>query len=1334
MKKSAKLISLLLVLTMLLGIIPMAVAAGTDVSLGRTSLYDVKLTKAETPTGATLNQTLGEGPISKDINERGLYKRLPRNTVLTPWTTTDYLPVQYVITADSVELSDPEIIGELQFSLEPGIVTGWKTAVPCIEFDYKAIKNGSTDVTLKFFYKFDPRSGLTGWYYDVVTFTVNVSNVETQKPDQPDEDDVYNQFWGTDPFGYDAAISFWCNESSKAHHTSFDDLTEIPGAYSFGEVVPNENTKYSSVQYPWMCEMQVYSEACLDAYNYVNQGKFPTHYLRPEWDSVTTVYWFYSAAKNKWLTPYQPPIVIEITHTAPAPVDTPPDAPEAGKGFYKENAVKIECTTVGSHSKTYDLIDGSYSVTDPVKNEEDGSYTSTVTIYAAKYIEKYKADHSDPEHTEVDTTSKTINLKWTSKETGWQIVSDNKTTPYATFTVKCETVQPPVDTPPVAPGAGKGFDKEDAVKVECTTVGSHSKTYDLIDGSYSVTDPVKNEEDGSYTSTVTIYAAKYIEKYKADHSDPEHTEVDTTSKTINLKWTSKETGWQIVSDNKTTPYATFTVKCTPPVPTKDNTSGALDDAAVTVTCSTVPSHSKTYAMNKFTSTTPVKEGDAYTSTITVSYDDYDDDFQNPAHTLTSVSPVEIEVKWDGEKWVKKDGSGKVRAEFTVKCTATDPLNNLELDDFIKVVDKGVHTEEKTYSLYNGTYTTDYDAATDYTAAGAYCTVTISNTDGYTESYNDDVAAGHSFDSFEGGKNTFQITWNSTTGKWEYSGDTPAVTINVKCTPEPTTTPVYVFFRPVDSKGKSLVIRDIDKNKPNRPLNAGTLARIGFEWADFGGYNFQDKKFVTVGKLASEADLPMNFTKNTSIVDREALYNAVKGELTGDGFTFHEGVNQTKIDEEKLLNESIDWYDLKFMTDKTWHYGYKNDGYVAAYHLDGTLTFYSVKFVDNSGDSTVNLPFTPNYTDAKYDADQNVYDYYIEGESVAMPANPTRNGYVFTGWKVSGSSSKYFNGNSYTMGQADVVFEATWAPKVETVTLYFDSNGGTAVPSQTIVKGSHGTKPAPDPTRTGYTFTGWYVDPACTTLYDFDTVLTADRTVYAGWSWNYYPIYRPVKATPKFNTTDHFAYVQGYPNGSVKPTGNITRAETAAILFRLMDEGTRNTYYSTKSGFRDVSSNNWFNTYVATLNAAGVITDSANGYFRPNDAITRAELAAMLAQFADTKSAANYFNDVAANHWAANAIAVCVKLGWINGYPDGSFRPDNYITRAELMAMINRATGRTPKTADAFLNGMKTWTDNLDTTKWYYVDVQEATNSHDYIGALNEKWTALRSAPNWSVYE
>ena len=173
-----------------------------------------------------------------------------------------------------------------------------------------------------------------------------------------------------------------------------------------------------------------------------------------------------------------------------------------------------------------------------------------------------------------------------------------------------------------------------------------------------------------------------------------------------------------------------------------------------------------------------------------------------------------------------------------------------------------------------------------------------------------------------------------------------------------------------------------------------------------------------------------------------------------------------------------------------------------------------------------------------------------------------------------------------------------------------------------------------------------------------------------------PILSLNKATPKLNTRDHFAYVQGYPDGTVKPAGSITRAEVAAILFRLMDADSRSLYYSTASGFRDVDSTKWYNTYVATLNNAGVITDSRTGYFRPNDAITR----------------------------------------------------------AELMAMVNRATGRAPESADALLPNMKTWKDNADTARWYYLDVQEATNSHTYTGAPTETWTSLTATPDWSQYE
>lgn len=300
------------------------------------------------------------------------------------------------------------------------------------------------------------------------------------------------------------------------------------------------------------------------------------------------------------------------------------------------------------------------------------------------------------------------------------------------------------------------------------------------------------------------------------------------------------------------------------------------------------------------------------------------------------------------------------------------------------------------------------------------------------------------------------------------------------------------------------------------------------------------------------------------------------------------------------------------------------------------------------------------------------------------------------------------------------------------TLTFDTMGGSKIAPETVRHGLTVAKPK-DPVNGGYWFDGWYTDKTYRTPYNFATPLTQDTTIYAKWFLIVLPGVTDKKATPKLNTSDHFAYVQGYPDGTVKPAGNITRAETAAILFRLMDDASRKTYYSTKSGFRDVASGSWYNTYVATLNNAGVITDSSNGYFRPNEAITRAELAAMLAKFSETTGAANYFNDVSAKYWAANAIAICAKLGWITGYPDGTFRPDKNVTRAELMAMINRATGRAPKSADAFLPGMKTWSDNT-ADKWYYLDVQEATNSHSYTVKGSETWTALTSDPNWSLYE
>ena len=230
--------------------------------------------------------------------------------------------------------------------------------------------------------------------------------------------------------------------------------------------------------------------------------------------------------------------------------------------------------------------------------------------------------------------------------------------------------------------------------------------------------------------------------------------------------------------------------------------------------------------------------------------------------------------------------------------------------------------------------------------------------------------------------------------------------------------------------------------------------------------------------------------------------------------------------------------------------------------------------------------------------------------------------------------------------------------------------------------------------------------------------------------------------PTLNTGDHFAYVMGYPDGTVRPNGSITRAEVSTILFRLLSDKTRDEYFTTESSFTDVKAGAWYNNSIATLEKTGVIVDTAKGgAFRPNEAITRAELAAMLAQFADAKPVKGMkFSDVSADHWAYDAIAIAAKMGWIEGYPDGTFRPDATITRAEMMTLVNRALERVPSDEDHLLSkrAMLTFPD-CTTRDWFYIAVQEATNSHSYERAATEKngdeqWTALRDNRDWTKFE
>ena len=229
--------------------------------------------------------------------------------------------------------------------------------------------------------------------------------------------------------------------------------------------------------------------------------------------------------------------------------------------------------------------------------------------------------------------------------------------------------------------------------------------------------------------------------------------------------------------------------------------------------------------------------------------------------------------------------------------------------------------------------------------------------------------------------------------------------------------------------------------------------------------------------------------------------------------------------------------------------------------------------------------------------------------------------------------------------------------------------------------------------------------------------------------------------PKWlNTEDHYAYIVGYEDGTIKPNNDITRAEVATIFFRLLTDNARERYWSTTNDFSDIAAESWYNNAISTLSNMGIINGYEDGTFKPNAPITRAEFTAIATRFFDYE--AEYdgaFNDVSARAWYADYVQAAVDMGLVDGYPDGGFHPDAYITRAEACTIVNRVLHRVPH-EDHLLSEsvMNTWPDNPKSA-WYYEDMQEATNSHDYDwirddGETVEDWTKKLPERDWSALE
>lgn len=278
-----------------------------------------------------------------------------------------------------------------------------------------------------------------------------------------------------------------------------------------------------------------------------------------------------------------------------------------------------------------------------------------------------------------------------------------------------------------------------------------------------------------------------------------------------------------------------------------------------------------------------------------------------------------------------------------------------------------------------------------------------------------------------------------------------------------------------------------------------------------------------------------------------------------------------------------------------------------------------------------------------------------------------------------------------------------------------------------------------PTRSGYTFMGWSPTVAET--------VTADVTYIAQWKRNggHHPskpdntVEIPDEDALGLNTDDHFAYIIGYPDGTVQPNGQITRAEATTIFFRLLTEESRSANLTKTNGYTDVASDAWYNTAVSAMTKAGIVDGYPDGTFRPDAPITRAEMAKIISLFAKLDKSESRFSDIA-GHWAEAYIKLAAGNGWIAGYPDGTFGPQRNITRAETATMINRVLDRVPSEESHLLSRgvMQIWPD-ANPGDWFYLAMQEATNSHDYErnakwAAADEQWTALRETRDWKALE
>lgn len=1004
-----------------------------------------------------------------------------------------------------------------------------------------------------------------------------------------------------------------------------------------------------------------------------------------------------------------------------------------------KGAVYMWCETYDHHA-WFDYVtevEDAYTLGEVVKNDGTVLSASTypwicvMTLDANKYLAAYNSELGVQcgTHYLKDGQNATETATWyyNAELSKWQYRSDDAPI-YIDITHTAPTPEPDVPNTPdgdqIITDLGNAV--KDAVKIECANeTGAHpTRTYDLTAGGIgSITEPTKNSDD-KYTVNVTIEADEYVKQYSTDTGVSHNLKTGAaSSQTITLTYNATDGKWEATG---TAPYVTFKVEhegipAKPDVDTiyKDEYldpdghpyvgEGGSEKFAVILECNKVTKHiygfnslglvDGGYTLGDVEPNTGANKTDyPYTCTMTVYYTKYmeqankDIQEKHPAdgeHEIVAGTEMTREIVWyynRTSKWSVLAENDRAPIVIPVTCEKDPDVDKLEtaVENAELYVDcETVDSHGRQAIALNG-YNKTTVTTKPYTVARTDKTATVIITDqqAYADQYKPDGAA-HTYDRENpSNHDRFTMEWKKGEGGWNwYLKGEPAL-IMTKCTPVPTEDDVK---KALDGLEKGVRVTCVtEKNNHGSETYAVKLGlpenwRLGgeFDWNGHIGYEVEAPTSSFVNLFSSEHG------KHTV---KDGMPETLRWVIYWDGSSWKAAANDNPAAIEVEHVNAPDTYQVTVKNSTATNSG------AGFYEADKTVTIHA-----GSRSNYTFIGWTTSSGVTFADASRADTTFKMPAKAVEVTAN----------WKYTGSDSDNDKDDDYT--------------------LKYVTNGGKVISSETKSRSwVKDYEDLPTPTRSGYRFEGWYYDTRLTDKVTDDVKVNKTVvTLYARWSSSETP--------GMLNDEDHFAYVQGYSDGNVHPYGLISRAETTTIFFRLLTDEVRDDNLLTSNTYTDVTNDYWANTAISTMTGLGIVQGRSATTFDPKAPITRAQFAAICARF-DTgvSSGSRTFSDIS-GHWAEKYIERAAELGWIQGFADGTFRPDTYITRAQAMTMINRVLNRTPEDEEDLLEGMKVWPD-CNPGDWFYLAVQEATNSHDYKDRGGEVWTKLTRDPDWTRYE